>query len=130
MHLTNILQSIPLFFLIGSATALPTDMSSTTQSASIANNRLALEARDGACSPKCKREFDSLQSCRWISYCMLSNQYNIKVRLYDNCCKLVHPPNAVDEKTREILEKSKAQAGFKPKTKTGGEYGTAQYTML
>lgn len=41
--------------------------------------------------------------------------------IQDNCCKLVHPPNAVDEKTREILEKSKAQAGFKPKTKTGGE---------
>lgn len=71
-----------LVLLFGFATALPTDMSSTTHSAAIANNRLTLEAHDGACSPKCKQEFDSLQSCRWVEYCMLSNRYNIKLRAY------------------------------------------------
>ncbi|EUC38584.1 hypothetical protein COCCADRAFT_604 [Bipolaris zeicola 26-R-13] len=120
MHFSNILHSFMLVLLFGFATALPTDMSSTTHSAAIANNRLILEAHDGACSPKCKQEFDSLQSCRWVEYCMLSNRYNIKLRAYDNCCKLVHPPSAVDEKTRETLEKLKAKTGFKPETKTGG----------
>ncbi|EUC43425.1 hypothetical protein COCMIDRAFT_38623 [Bipolaris oryzae ATCC 44560] len=121
MHFSNILHFFFLLLLFGFTTALPAEMSSTTQSAALANNRLTLETRDGACSPKCKKQFDDLQSCRWIEYCMLSNQYNIKVRAYDNCCKLVHLPNAVDEKTRETLEKLKAAAGFKPKTKTGGE---------
>lgn len=80
MHFSNTLHSFLLLFSF--ATALPTDMSSITQSASIANNHLTLETRDGFCSPKCKQQFDDLQSWRWISYSMLINEYNIKVRLY------------------------------------------------
>ncbi|EMD62198.1 hypothetical protein GGP41_002346 [Bipolaris sorokiniana] len=123
MHFSNTLHSFLLLFSF--ATALPTDMSSITQSASIANNHLTLETRDGFCSPKCKQQFDDLQSWRWISYSMLINEYNIKVRLYvENWTQPLrpgNPPNAAVEKLHWILEKLHSMTRVKPKPKAGGE---------
>ena len=112
--LSTILSFSPFFMLAVAHPTEPRSMASEHTPVTLDSSPTnTLTRRIDLCSPKCKAELDSWQSCIYIPYCRDSREFNNRQTTYDNCCKVAgetkpqpenKPINEVIERINSILE--------------------------